>query len=171
MIFVKRVFHNVLVVSPFGDGKYWYLREELLWLGLEDRQIRVPAGFVTDFASVPRPVWWLFPPWAQYGNAAVVHDWLYWTQPFQREVADQAIAEGMHDMGVGRVAGWLIYRALRLFGGFGWKANACARAAGEKRCIADFPSDARVTWSDYRMKHGVDCPAPKPRPEGDCQAF
>lgn len=36
----------------------------------------VPAGFQTDFNSVPRPLWGYFPPW-QYPEAGVVHDWLY----------------------------------------------------------------------------------------------
>ncbi len=39
--------------------------------------IYVQAGFVTDFASIPRGLWNLFPPTGHYGKAAVVHDWLY----------------------------------------------------------------------------------------------
>lgn len=39
--------------------------------------IRVPAGFVTDFASIPRAFWVVLPPTGKYGKAAVVHDYLY----------------------------------------------------------------------------------------------
>ena len=38
--------------------------------------VTVPAGFITDGASVPRLLWWLFPPVGRYFLAAVVHDWL-----------------------------------------------------------------------------------------------
>ena len=38
--------------------------------------IKVPAGFITDGASVPRALWWLFPPTGRYFQAAVVHDYL-----------------------------------------------------------------------------------------------
>jgi hypothetical protein len=38
--------------------------------------LAVPAGFVTDFNSVPRPLWVWFPPW-EFPHAGVVHDWLY----------------------------------------------------------------------------------------------
>ena len=37
----------------------------------------VPAGFATDFASVPRAFWRLLPPFGEYMLAAVVHDYLY----------------------------------------------------------------------------------------------
>lgn len=43
---------------------------------LELAGVVVPAGFVTDGASVPRPLWPLFPPTGRYFAAAVVHDWL-----------------------------------------------------------------------------------------------
>ena len=40
----------------------------------------VREGFVFDFASIPRPFWWLYPPTGTEGNpygiAALVHDWL-----------------------------------------------------------------------------------------------
>jgi hypothetical protein len=39
--------------------------------------IQVVAGFTTDFASVPRPLWWFAGPWGRHGRAAIVHDWLY----------------------------------------------------------------------------------------------
>jgi hypothetical protein len=35
---------------------------------------RMPAGFETDGASVPRLLWWLFPPIGRYLLAALVHD-------------------------------------------------------------------------------------------------
>ena len=38
------------------------------------------ALFMTDFASIPRPLWSILPQWGRYGNAAVVHDFGYWTQ-------------------------------------------------------------------------------------------
>lgn len=38
--------------------------------------ITVPAGFSTDFASVPKLAQAIYPPMGYYGNAAVLHDWL-----------------------------------------------------------------------------------------------
>ncbi|MDZ7679102.1 MAG: DUF1353 domain-containing protein [Acidimicrobiales bacterium] len=37
----------------------------------------VPPGFTTDFASIPRPLWWWVAPWGRHGRAAIIHDFLY----------------------------------------------------------------------------------------------
>lgn len=38
----------------------------------------VPEGFITDGASVPRPLWWLYPPFGDdYEAGATLHDYLY----------------------------------------------------------------------------------------------
>lgn len=40
------------------------------------RWITVPAGFITDGATVPQVFWWLFPMTGSYLRAAVIHDFL-----------------------------------------------------------------------------------------------
>ncbi|WP_139385602.1 DUF1353 domain-containing protein, partial [Salmonella enterica] len=39
--------------------------------------IEVPAGFVTDFASVPRIFWTILPSDGKYAKAAIIYDYLY----------------------------------------------------------------------------------------------
>lgn len=51
--------------------------------------ITVPAGYLTDGASVPRLVWGLVPPWGAYGQAAVVHDLLCEYLVVMTEAVDQ----------------------------------------------------------------------------------
>lgn len=41
-----------------------------------DRWVTIPAGYLTDGASVPQIFWNMIPPWGKYGQAAVVHDLL-----------------------------------------------------------------------------------------------
>ena len=58
----------------------WELGEPFRYrLGAPDDSafVEVPTGFVTDFASVPRPLWWWIAPWGRHGRAAIVHDYLY----------------------------------------------------------------------------------------------
>src|SRR5438046_8797712 len=59
--------------------------------GSGDR-VDVAIGFQTDFATVPRPLWIVLPKWGRYGNAAVLHDWLYWKQ--DRPRAARAVLRG-----------------------------------------------------------------------------
>lgn len=82
-----------------------------------ENPIRVPRGFVTDFASVPRGLWNLFPPQGKYSAAAVVHDYLYRRTIWDRSICDAVLLEAMQSLGVNWLSRHLIYRAVRVFGG------------------------------------------------------
>lgn len=82
--------------------------------------IRVPAGFVTDLASIPRLLWPLLPPQGRYAKAAILHDWLY-TQgragdEAARARADAIFLEAMRVLECPRWQRGVIYAAVRLFG-------------------------------------------------------
>ncbi len=133
-------FTTPLIVSPLADGKSWRLVYKLTYFvgSLDsDDTITTPPGFVTDFASVPRVFWWIIPKWGKYGNAAVIHDWLYWRQEGRtRTEADAVLYEAM---GVLKVSRWkknVIYRAVRLFGWIAWMRNRAEKANGRDRVIA-----------------------------------
>lgn len=83
--------------------------------------ITVPAGFRTDFASVPRVLWTIVPPVGLYGKAAVVHDYLYILQDRTRLEADRIFLEAMEVLGVPKIQRTLMYQAVRLGGGGGWR--------------------------------------------------
>jgi hypothetical protein len=63
-----------LDVTKVGDTT-WELRSPVTYIG-DYGTYTVPVGYVTDFASVPRPLWILFPQSGRWDTAAVVHDWL-----------------------------------------------------------------------------------------------
>jgi hypothetical protein len=56
-------------------GRRWRLVAPFIFLA-EHQMIQIPAGFETDFNSIPRWLWSLLPP-NDHGEAAVVHDFLY----------------------------------------------------------------------------------------------
>src|SRR5258708_6192683 len=71
-------FKTKLVVEELDD-KTWKLKEDLYYTSDILGVIYVPAGFVTDFASVPRlPFAYLLAGDTAH-QAAVVHDYLYQT--------------------------------------------------------------------------------------------
>jgi hypothetical protein len=82
--------------------------------------ITIPAGFGTDFASIPQ---WL--PWAGalivHGKSAcTVHDWLYTTQPCTRLQADQGLLEALRVTGVAPWRRFFFWWGVRLFGWSHW---------------------------------------------------
>lgn len=79
--------------------------------------VTVPAGFVTDYASVPRAplTYWLF---GGVGDeAAVVHDFMYEKGIVPRDVADEVYAEALEACGVSAWRRGPMWAAVRLFGG------------------------------------------------------
>ena len=86
------------------------------------RHITVPAGFETDFASVPVGFRWLVPVVGRHGKAAVLHDWLYASGYLpRRRQADAVFFEAMTVLGVRPWRKWLIWAAVRAFGWRRWR--------------------------------------------------
>ena len=84
----------------------------------------VPENFRSDGASMPRLFWRLIghPFQMQYLREAILHDWLYRTQPCSRALADRIFYELL----AGKVKPWrrkLIYLGLRLGGWVAWRQN------------------------------------------------
>lgn len=146
-------FTSLLKVAPLPDGRSWVLLEPLTYEcnhGTNDR-ITVPAGFVTDFASIPRPLWWWFSPWGQHGNAAVVHDFLYWSRLRTRAEADRIFLDGMDVLGTLLTTRYLMYAAVRVFGRCAWWTNEHERKAGRNRILTTLP-----TTTDEVPRRGLD---------------
>lgn len=162
-------FKNLLEVSPFADGNNWFLTGDLYYeIGDTGAEVKVPKGFVTDFASIPRLFWTVLPKWGKHGAPAVVHDFLYWDQRCTRRQADAIMKIAMEESGVGPIRRWAIRSAVRMGGSFSWRKNRKARQKGKVRRIPNklFPRDPTVTWSKYHdvlIEKGIN---PEPRPDG-----
>jgi hypothetical protein len=87
--------------------------------------ITVPKGFVSDLASIPRPLQ-NFIQKDEPLEAAIIHDWLYSWQcglGISREAADNIFLEAMTVAGMGRIKRGLVYNAVRYFGGKSWRVT------------------------------------------------
>jgi hypothetical protein len=98
------------------DAHRWALVDDLVYQGRRDRFV-VPAGFRTDFASVPRPVTWLVPRFGAYTLAAILHDWLV-TEGLRTGVVTSREADGvfrrvMRESGVPVLRRWLMWTGVR----------------------------------------------------------
>ncbi len=135
------LFTEQLVVTPLSDGRTWVILRPFGYdvgnVGSGDT-VKVKTGFMTDFASIPRLLWIFLPCWGKYGNAAVIHDWLYWAQKRSRKEADGIMLEGMKVLKVPCWQKYPIYMAVRLFGQMAWKRNQWDRDAGFKRVLISY---------------------------------
>ena len=101
------------------DDNHWTLVSELTY-GSEvlDGHVTVPAGFTTDFASVPRILPIVFACFgARCQPEAVVHDWLYRRgSDVTRAQADRVFLEAMESRGKPWRLRFPMYLGVRLFG-------------------------------------------------------
>ena len=94
----------------------WEVLEPLVYRGSRDTFV-VPAGFRTDFATVPRVAVWLIPRFGRYTLAAVLHDWLV-TVGLLAGVVSSRDADGLFrrvlaELGVPPVRRWLMWCGVR----------------------------------------------------------
>jgi len=82
--------------------------------------IGIPVGCVTDFASIPRFLWRILPPWDQHAPAAVIHDWLYQSGIMTRAETDLVFLWAMEDLGVAAWKRLAMYWGVRLGGWVAW---------------------------------------------------
>lgn len=106
-----------------NQGNRWQLHEPLVYqlVGAKDITITAPAGFETDFASVPRiPFAYLFFG-GEFEEAAVIHDYLYRHGTVTRKVADQILQEAMIESGYEPYYAQYVYYGVRIGGRKIWK--------------------------------------------------
>lgn len=116
-------FQKNLKAELLPDRKTWRLLDSFHYLAPGMRNIVVPAGFETDFASVPR--WPLtFALLGSYGHAAaVIHDYLYDTGELSRKDADRAFHEALRSSGIARWRAWIMWAGVRIGGKSRYSTN------------------------------------------------
>ena len=130
-------------LSEFSREKrkdYWKVLESFIFYSDESGLgfriwIKVPTGFITDGASVPKPFWSLFPPLGNYGQAAILHDYLRdvglayhdgeeWIGNKYKEFtvsvkeSDYIFLEAMKVLGVGWIKRTIMFLAVRAYAKF-----------------------------------------------------
>jgi len=114
-------FTSKLIVEPIGKG-FWELQvgfEYHVGTYPSDEIIVVPAGFITDFASIPKIFWPIISPTGEHGKAAVIHDYCYYSACYSRLRSDAIFLEGMKVLKVKKWKRDAMYFGVVLGG---WKA-------------------------------------------------
>ena len=116
-----RVHFSPLIIEVMPDGEHYELIRHF-YVTMEGTKFIVPSGFITDFASVPRGLWNIFPPHGRYSKAAVLHDYLYRFSKLTRKRCDEIFLECMTAIGVPYIKRYLMYWGLRVGGWAAWNS-------------------------------------------------
>lgn len=107
------------LIRTLSDGKNWLLEEDYIYLLNDGRTLFIPAGFIFDFASIPRIAWRLFPPaTGKHRIPALIHDWLCASSNVSWNEAATIFLQVMKIAQVGYIKRNIIYLAVRLYGPF-----------------------------------------------------
>lgn len=113
-----------LVLSPLDGGRLWELYKPFI-IQVDDLEIEVPSGYITDFASIRyRILGLIVPRWGKHGFGTIVHDWLYESfnhHIVDRKTADQIFNEMMKYYKTKTLQRLLTYYSVRWFGWIAYK--------------------------------------------------
>ena len=144
-----------LILKPLSNGKAILLDDYVYSINGYD--IKVFRGFITDGASVPKSLQWIYNPFGKYINAAVVHDYLYScynNTGINRTLADKIFKHIMKETGVDDRTVRRFYAAVKYFGATSWKPKL--KNEGYKdRAIIDRTKEARNYYNHWEKILGI----------------
>jgi hypothetical protein len=138
-----------------GDGTNFMLVNPMFYkIKRTGQMIAVPAGFVTDFASVPWYARWRISVLGKHSIAAIVHDYLYWEQRCTREEADAILREAMDEYGSSWADQTIVYQAVKYGAQSAWDENAADRKKGYIRVLTGGYENIplNIDWETYRQR-------------------
>ncbi|WP_336182814.1 DUF1353 domain-containing protein [Fusobacterium polymorphum] len=144
-----------LILDPISNGKAILLEEYIY--EINGYLIRVPKSFITDGASVPHSLQWLYNPYGKYIKAAVVHDYLYSVYNntgINRTLADKIFYFIMKETGVDKRTCRRFYAAVRCFGKTSWKPKLQNEGYND-RAIIDKTKEAKEYYTYWNKILGL----------------
>jgi hypothetical protein len=123
--------HNVEILekSPlFPANDYEYMTTEETFYSIDGVVIEIPAYFRTDFASIPKALWFIDAPYkAKFVYPAIWHDYMYSCNSNKsRKQIDDIFFWLLRYEQNSLFSSFKMYLAVRMFGGFYYnKASIC----------------------------------------------
>jgi len=109
------------------DGGRVELLSDLIYKSPENRQWRVPAGFICNLASVPKIVPGFIRIWfgdkLETAKSATLHDWFYSRGVLSRADADHFFWEALVFENGSRLGAWIMWAGVRCGGFLAWRAS------------------------------------------------
>ena len=144
-----------LKLKPINDSKC-ILEDDYIY-SINGFLITVPKGFITDGASIPKSLQWLYNPFGRYIKAAIVHDFLYSSYNntgINRTLADKIFRHIMQETGVDNRTVRRFYTAVRCFGETSWKPKLLNEGYKDK-AIIDRTKEAKEYYNFWDKVLGL----------------
>ena len=132
-------FQTELCLKVIGDQAFEVLEPLVYDNGLVIIQVNPKFDF--DGASIPKALWSVIgsPMTGGYQRAGCLHDALYASEYFPREVCDALFLEAMKSDGVGYVRRYAMYNAVRAFGWMVWRNHKQEEVNAYRKYVTCMP--------------------------------
>ena len=150
-----------------GDGTNFMLVDPLFYeIKRTGKTITVPAGFVTDFASVPWYARSLISVLGRHSIPAIVHDYLYWEQRCTRDQADDILREAMNEYSSSWRDQIAVDYAVKYGAQGAWDQNKADRKKGYIRVLTGGNQNIPLNMDWERTVSSFSSSTPPNRPSG-----
>lgn len=103
------------LILKFIDGKKWEVVQPFEYDTKKGEKIIIPAGYQTDFATIPRFLWEEVGLPSDYGRPAIVHDYCLDKCLYPRKKCDEIFLELMRLEKINPVKRVLFFVAVRVW--------------------------------------------------------
>lgn len=150
-----RLLGNGRDIELLADFKFWDLSGEV-WVAKK--------GSVANGASIPQVFWsYMGGPFSgKFRNASIIHDYYYTVRTRTKEAVDQNFYEAMLVSGVRKSKAWVMYKAVRWFGGH-WEVKTpsgcidgdtinfenCVQNSGEKPALLPGRETSKAALNEF----------------------
>ena len=152
---MRKMEKSKLILEQISNGKAVLMQDYVYSINGYD--IKVFRGFITDGASVPKSLQWLYNPYGKYIKSAVVHDYLYSVYNntgINRTLADKIFKHIMKETGVDDRTVRRFYAAVKYFGVTSWKPKL--KNEGYKdQAIIDKTKEAKEYYNYWNKVLGL----------------
>ena len=149
---MRKMEKTKLILDPISNGKAVLMQDYIY--SINEYDIKVFKGFITDGASVPKSLQWLYNPCGKYIKAAIIHDYLYGcynNTGINRTLADKIFMHIMHETGVDNRTVRRFYNAVKYFGATSWKTKL-ENEGDRDQAIIDRTKEAKEYYAYWNKK-------------------
>ena len=110
---------NYVDVRIYRYAEKHELLNELEYVASDGFVYKIPVGFKTDFASIPRFLWNIIAPIGKHTNASILHDYLYAygksKYGLSRKQCDKLFYDALIDSHCNQLTSNIMWLCVRLF--------------------------------------------------------
>lgn len=108
--------HLIYRKGKYKENRNWILSKPIHFVLSTGEKVTVPKYFDTDLSSSPKALWGLFPPYGDFIDASILHDYLVRDNTRKRSFcAFEMLSRSMADNPNKKIDNWVRFVAVRCY--------------------------------------------------------